>query len=86
MIRPEKMTYNKDIDQKQWKAEREAMKEAIKHWMEIANHEIKQHAKYQKLYFEMKQKYETCEAITKEAIAKKVAEYVEANNRAESYR
>ena len=80
------MTFSsKDIDPKLRKAEKEAYTETIKHWMEIANHETKQHAKYQRLYFEMKEKYEQCEKITKEAIAKKVAEYVEANNRTQSY-
>lgn len=52
------MTYNKDMDPKLWRVEREAMIESIKHWRELANHEKQQHAKWMKLYFEMKAKYD----------------------------
>jgi hypothetical protein len=34
------------------------MTEAIEHWKETAHHEMRQHAKYMKLFFEMREKYE----------------------------
>lgn len=80
------MTFNQDEDPKRWKAALEAKDRKIAYYEELINHEKAQHAKYMKLYFEMKEKYEKCEAITKKDIAKKVAEHVEVNNRTKDLR
>lgn len=75
------MTFNPDFDPKKWKAENTALRNALENQIEISKHAVQQQKKWQKLYFEMKEKYETCESITKKDIAKKVQEYVEADNR-----
>jgi hypothetical protein len=54
------VTFNPDIDPKLWKAERAAYKRTIEYQVELIEHEKKQHEKYQKLYFDMKEKYEKC--------------------------
>lgn len=50
------MTFDPDIDPKLWKAEKAAWIAAVKHYQTLAEHEIKQHQKYRKLYFDMKDK------------------------------
>jgi hypothetical protein len=55
------MSFDKDLDPSRWRAEKTVMTETINYWKETANHEMKQHAKYQKLYFEMKEKLERCQ-------------------------
>jgi hypothetical protein len=52
------MSFDSNLDPARWKAERQAMLESINHWKETANHEMKQHAKYMKLFFEVKEKYD----------------------------
>lgn len=57
------MTFNPDIDPKVWKAEKEAYKRTIQYQVELIEHEKKQHTKYQKLYFSMKDEYEDLQIL-----------------------
>lgn len=76
------MTFNPDTDPKTWKAEISALKAALEHQIEISTHAVQQQKKWQKLYFEMKEKYERCdgESLIK-ALSKEVIKHVETDNR-----
>lgn len=92
------MTYNPNEDPKSFKAVLSSKDKKIFYLEELVDHEKDQHQKWlkksmeqeqqtekwKKLYFEMKEKYDICESITKQDIAKKVKEYVEVNNRSKS--
>lgn len=74
------MTYSYDEEPKKHRAELSARDRKIDYLEELVRTGIEQQKKWQQRYFDMKQKFEACEKIKKEDIAKKVKEYVEANN------
>lgn len=76
------MTFNPDFDPKKWKAENTALRNALENQIEISKHAVQQQKKWQKLYFEMKEKYERCdgESLIK-ALSKEVIKHVETDNR-----
>jgi hypothetical protein len=54
------VTFNPDIDPKTWKAERAAYLRTIEYQRELIDHTKEQQVKWQKLYFEMKDKRDSC--------------------------